>query len=84
MTWRTFAVAIQDAQITGGVPYKIIGDIFKAAGCPAGPSEQAIRTWLEQKRNCDGSRYFPDKEIDAQKLFVIIVISQPTPRYSPV
>lgn len=69
MTWRKFAKAIRDAQITKDVPWRIIDDLFKAAGYTEGLLEPTVRSWLKEKRNCDGRRYFPNKEIETKEVF---------------
>lgn len=39
------------------------------AGYATGLAEPTVRSWLTEKRNCDGRRYFPSQIIDSKKVF---------------
>lgn len=69
MTWRTFADAIHASKITDDVPWRIINDMFVEAGYAEGLVEPTVRSWLNEKRKCDGRRYFPNKKIDNKRVF---------------
>ncbi len=71
MTWRIFARTICNTKFANLNQWEIILRLFEEAGVKkeAEPLEKTIRSWLEGRRHCNGSRYFPSKEIDNLKVF---------------
>ena len=71
MTWRIFARTICNTKFANLNQWEIILRLFEEAGIKkeAEPLEKTIRSWLEGRRHCNGSRYFPSKEIDNMKVF---------------
>ena len=71
MTWRTFAETIVAAKLTDDRPWKIILCLFRAAGVKENdePLEKTIRSWLENRRHCKASCYFPAGKINYKEVF---------------
>ena len=71
MTWRTFASTISNTKSVNYSQWKIILRLFQEAGVKKEeePLEKTIRSWLEGRRNCGGSRYFPNNKIDSEKVY---------------
>lgn len=71
MTWRIFARTICDSKFINCKQWEIIFFLFQAAGVKEGkkPLEKTIRSWLENRRNCNGKHYFNGNKIDNIKVF---------------
>ena len=71
MTWRIFARTICDSKFINCKQWEIISFLFQAAGVKEGkePLEKTIRSWLENRRNCNGKHYFNGNKIDNIKVF---------------
>lgn len=74
MTWKDFFNTIKDSGLFGNIPAKqIIVRLFKAAGSMKEFSEDTAQSWIDNKRNCKTSKYFPNgklnNESDAIKFF---------------
>ena len=74
MTWKDFFNTIKDSGLFGNIPAKqIIVRLFKAAGNMKEFSEDTAQSWIDNKRNCKTSKYFPNgklnNECDAIKFY---------------
>lgn len=74
MTWNTFTKAIKDSKLENGTRAQILIKLFKSAGYITqkedGISVSAAQTWINGRRNCKVSAYFPDEEnVQKQELY---------------
>lgn len=67
MTWGIFTKAIEDVELEKGNQAQILCVLFARAGSKREFTEQAAQSWIDGKRRCQPSRYFPEKTITNQK-----------------
>ena len=69
MDWKNFITSISESKISSSVPHQILKELFDAAGSKTDISESTFKSWLNGSRNCKVCTYFPDSNVNTEKLF---------------
>lgn len=65
MNWKDFFTTIKSAKLFGNTTMpKIVIRLFEAAGTVQVFSEDAAKSWINGKRNCKASKYFPEGKLN--------------------
>lgn len=64
MTWKEFFGAIYNSKLVNLSSPKIVKSLFEKSGAHIEFEERTAKSWLDGKRQCNASRYFPDGRIE--------------------
>lgn len=67
--WKDFIAPICKSKISSSPPYIILMELFEEAASAHEFSEATAKSWINEKRNCKTSKYFPSGKIDTENLF---------------